>query len=134
DALGPDVVFLSLPDASVVDKAMRGPDGILSQVHAGQTVIDLSTSDPILTRALAEEAKARGARFIDAGISGGAAAAETGTLTIMLGGDDALRDEVLPYFEPFATRVVAMGTVGAGHVAKLLNNFLNAVALAATSE
>lgn len=134
DALVPDIVFLSLPDASVVEKAMRGSDGILAQAHAGQTIIDLSTSDPVLTTALAEEATARGARYVDAGISGGAAAAEKGTLTIMVGGDDALREELLPYFEPFATRVVAMGVIGAGHAAKLLNNFLNAVALAATSE
>jgi 3-hydroxyisobutyrate dehydrogenase-like beta-hydroxyacid dehydrogenase len=132
--LAADVVLLSLPDAKVVERAMRGPEGVFAGLRPGQVVIDLSTSDPMLTIALATEAGAGGFRFVDAGISGGAAAAERGALTIMVGSDDAGLAEIASVFEPFATKVVAMGSVGAGHAAKLLNNFLNAIALSATAE
>jgi 3-hydroxyisobutyrate dehydrogenase-like beta-hydroxyacid dehydrogenase len=77
---------------------------------------------------------ARGAVYLDAGISGGAAAAEKGTLTLMVGGPEDALETVRPVLERFATRIVHMGASGMGHTAKLLNNFLNAISLAATSE
>ena len=73
-------------------------------------------------------------RYLDAGISGGAAAAEQGTLTLMVGGDAAALAQVRPLLSTFSARVHHMGGSGAGHVTKVLNNFLNAVTLAATAE
>ena len=73
-------------------------------------------------------------QFLDAGISGGAAAAEKGSLTLMVGGDGAALERVTPVLERFATKIVHMGAPGSGHITKVLNNFLNGVALAATSE
>jgi alkylhydroperoxidase/carboxymuconolactone decarboxylase family protein YurZ len=72
--------------------------------------------------------------YVDAGISGGAAGAEAGTLTIMAGGEPEALDAVRPVLAHFATTVHHMGASGSGHVAKLLNNFLNAISLAATAE
>ncbi len=126
-------VLLSLPDDKVVGAVMRQPD-VVASLREGHTIIDLSTSTPDASRTIASEIAPRGATFLDAGISGGAAAAEAGALTIMIGGGAADVDRVRPLLAPVAARVVHCGGVGAGHTVKLLNNFLNAVTLAATSE
>ena len=73
-------------------------------------------------------------RYLDAGISGGAAAAEKGTLTLMVGGDETALAQVRPLLDTFSAHVHHMGGSGAGHVTKVLNNFLNGVTLAATAE
>lgn len=129
-----DVILLSLPDSKVVEPVVLGDVGILASARAGQVVIDLSTAAPSSTVRIHQALAERQVAFLDAGISGGAAAAERGTLTIMVGGSAAVLDQVSWVFEPIATKVVHMGASGAGHTTKLLNNFLNAVSLAATSE
>jgi 3-hydroxyisobutyrate dehydrogenase len=128
------VVLMSLPDSHVVEPVVRGPDGLLAAARPGDTIVDLSTASPASTAALHGEAAATGVRYLDAGISGGAAAAVKGTLTIMAGGDAGALAEIGWVFEPIAAHVHHMGASGAGHTAKLLNNFLNAVSLAATAE
>jgi 3-hydroxyisobutyrate dehydrogenase len=125
------VVLMSLPDSHVVEPVVRG---LLAGAEPGATIVDLSTSSPSSTSALHAEAAAAGVRYLDAGISGGAAAADNGTLTIMTGGDADALAEIAWVFEPIAAHVHHMGTSGAGHTTKLLNNFLNAVTLAATAE
>src|SRR6201999_857915 len=78
--------------------------------------------------------RGRGVRYLDAGISGGAAGAEKGTLTLMVGGDETALAQVKPLLDTFSAHVHHMGASGSGHVAKVLNNFLNGVTLAATAE
>lgn len=129
-----DVVLLSLPDSHAVESVVAGPDGLLGECRAGQTIVDLSTAAPSSTVRLHDALHARGVAYLDAGISGGAAAAEAGRLTIMVGGSAPALDDVRWVFEPIAQAVVHMGPSGSGHTTKLLNNFLNAVSLAATSE
>jgi 3-hydroxyisobutyrate dehydrogenase len=129
-----DVVLLSLPDSSVVEAVVLGDDGILGATRSDQVVVDLSTSSPSSTVELHRRLGERGVEFVDAGISGGASAAEQGTLTIMAGGSEAALDRVRPVLETFSSRVFHMGASGAGHSAKLLNNFLNGISLAATAE
>jgi len=129
-----DVIMLSLPDSTVIETVIRGPDGLLSRARDGQVIVDLSTADPASTRDLHEELAGRGVRYLDAGISGGAAAAEQGTLTLMVGGDEAALAQVRPLLGTFSAHVHHMGGSGAGHVTKVLNNFLNGVTLAATAE
>jgi 3-hydroxyisobutyrate dehydrogenase len=129
-----DAVLLSLPDSPVVEAVVGGPGGILSAAREGQIVVDLSTSSPSSTIELAARLQRRGVAMVDAGISGGAAGAEKGTLTIMAGGDPAALERIRPALETFSERIVHMGAVGAGHRTKLLNNFLNAVTLSATAE
>jgi 3-hydroxyisobutyrate dehydrogenase-like beta-hydroxyacid dehydrogenase len=126
-----EVILLSLPDSHVVEPVVRA---LLPAAEPGTTVVDLSTASPASTTALHAEAEAVGVRYLDAGISGGAAAADKGTLTIMAGGDAEALAELGWVFEPIAAHVHHMGGPGAGHTAKLLNNFLNAVSLAATAE
>jgi 3-hydroxyisobutyrate dehydrogenase-like beta-hydroxyacid dehydrogenase len=125
------VVLLSLPDSTVVEPVVRE---LQPACEPGHTVVDLSTSAPSSTVVLHRELAASGVAFVDAGISGGAAAAEAGTLTIMTGGEVEAVDAVRPVLETFSSRIVYMGSSGRGHTAKLLNNFLNGISLAATAE
>jgi 3-hydroxyisobutyrate dehydrogenase-like beta-hydroxyacid dehydrogenase len=133
-AEGADTVLLSLPDSPVVEAVILGDDGILGGARPGQVVVDLSTSSPSSTVELYRRLGELGVEFVDAGISGGAAAAEQGTLTIMAGGSEDALDRVRPILDTFSERIFHMGASGAGHTAKLLNNFLNGVSLAATAE
>jgi 3-hydroxyisobutyrate dehydrogenase-like beta-hydroxyacid dehydrogenase len=129
-----EVIMLSLPDSSVIEQVIRGEDGLLGHARAGQVIVDLSTADPKSTVRLHDDLAARGVQFLDAGISGGAAAADKGTLTLMVGGDPGALAKVTPYLDAFSAHVHHMGASGAGHVTKVLNNFLNGVTLAATAE
>jgi 3-hydroxyisobutyrate dehydrogenase len=129
-----EVVFLSLPDSSVIEKVVFGEGGLLESVHAGQVVVDLSTAAPSSTVRIHEALGERTVEYVDAGISGGAAAAEKGTLSIMAGGSADALAFAAPLIETFSAAVFHMGPSGSGHVAKLLNNFLNAISLAATAE
>jgi 3-hydroxyisobutyrate dehydrogenase len=131
---GSECILLSLPDTPVIEAVIRGEGGVLASARAGQVVVDLSTAAPSSSVALHGELAERGVEFLDAGISGGAAAAERGTLTIMVGGSAAALESITWALEPIAAKVVHMGAAGAGHTTKVLNNFLNAVSLAATAE
>jgi 3-hydroxyisobutyrate dehydrogenase len=129
-----DIVMMSLPDSHVVEDVVLSPGGLLAVAREGQVVVDLSTAEPDSTRNIHDQLLERGAQYVDAGVSGGAAAAEKGALTIMAGGDQAVVDALRSVFAPFATAVHYMGPSGSGHVTKILNNFLNAVSLSATAE
>jgi 3-hydroxyisobutyrate dehydrogenase len=129
-----DVVFLSLPDSSIIERVVLDEGGVASAAREGQVVVDLSTASPASSVRLHDRLAEAGVAFLDAGISGGAAAAEKGALTLMVGGDAAALDRVMPILETFSTGVHHMGSPGLGHVAKVLNNFLNGVSLAATAE
>jgi 3-hydroxyisobutyrate dehydrogenase len=129
-----DVVLLSLPDSSVIEQVVLGEGGVLAHARVGQVVVDLSTADPRSSVRIHDALAQRDIAFLDAGISGGAAAAEKGSLTLMVGGDSQALERVTPVLERFASKIVHMGAPGSGHITKVLNNFLNGVALAATSE
>lgn len=129
-----DVVLLSLPDSRVVEAVVLGEDGVLAEVRKGQVVVDLSTAAPESTRRIHSLMAEKGAAYLDAGISGGAAAADAGNLTLMVGGEREVLDEVQHVLDYFASNTFYVGGSGAGHTTKLLNNFLNAVSLAATAE
>ena len=132
DAVG--VIFLSLPDSPVVEEVVFGDGGLIESARAGQIVVDLSTSAPSSTVRIHAALRERDVSFVDAGVSGGAAAAEAGTLAIMAGGSKEALDTAMPILETFSAHVYHMGPSGSGHVAKLLNNFLNGISLAATAE
>ncbi len=127
-------MFFSLPDSRVIESVVFAEGGALAACRDGQIVVDLSTAAPSSTMRIHDALATRGVRLVDAGISGGAAAAEQGALTIMAGGSEDALEAVRPILETFASRVYHMGAPGSGHVAKLLNNFLNGISLAATAE
>jgi len=129
-----EVIFLSLPDSHAVEAVVEGDGGLLQHAHSGQTVVDLSTASVASTQRLYARFEAQEVNYVDAGISGGAAAAEKGKLTLMVGGKADVVDGLAAVLAPFASKVAYMGPSGAGHTTKLLNNFLNAISLSATAE
>lgn len=128
---GSDIVLLSLPDSHVVEAVMAE---LLPHARPGLIVVDLSTAAPDSTVRLHGLLASRGAAYLDAGISGGAAAAEKGALTLMVGGEAEALEQARPVLDLFSAHIFHCGPSGAGHTVKLLNNFLNAIALSATAE
>lgn len=131
--LGTDLVILCLPDSDVVEHVLLA-EGLLESVPAGGMVIDMSSSDPARTRALAARAAEVDVTLIDAPVSGGVAGALAGTLTIMVGGPPEAFDLARPILAAIGKRVVHAGEVGAGHAVKALNNLMSAAHLAVSSE
>ena len=126
-------VMLSLPSGSEVAAICAGTDGLLARSRAGQTVIDLGTSPVKLTRTLAEQFGKRGVDFADAPVARTRAAAEAGTLSVMVGASEQIFRRIEPLLAAFATEITHCGAVGAGQLTKILNNmvlFETGVALA----
>jgi len=129
-----DIVFLSLPSGEVVEQVARGPAGMLAVARAGQLIVDLSTSPVDLTRKLAHEFAERGAAFIDAPVARTRAAAEAGTLSVMVGADAADFERVRTLLAAFASDITHCGPVGCGQVVKILNNMVLFETVVALSE
>ena len=128
-----DTVLLSLPDGSVVLDVV---DAIAAAAdRRTTTVVDLSTTGPAAAVEAAARLAAVGVTYVDGPVSGGVAGARRGTLALMYAGPAAVLEDHRAVLEAFAGHVVAVGTdAGQGQSMKLLNNFLSATALAATSE
>ena len=105
-----DVVLMSLPDSTVIEPVVLGDGGVLANVREGQIVVDLSTASPESTRRIHAALAERRAAYLDAGISGGAKAADAGTLTIMVGGDAEALARVRPTLDHFAARCSTWAT------------------------
>ena len=129
-----DVVITMLPAGPDVAASVLGPDGVAEGFSPGDVLIDMSSSQPWLTVELAEELKKRGFGMIDSPVSGGIEGAEAGTLTLMIGGDDALVDRSMPVLEPMAAHIFRTGKVGSGHALKTLNNMLSGLNTMAATE
>ena len=129
-----DVVFLSLPSGEIVADLCRRPDGLLANARAAQIVVDLSTSSVKETRALAAEFAARGAEFVDAPVARTRAAAEAGTLAVMVGATPELFERVRPLIASFASDIALCGPTGSGQVLKILNNMVLFETVVAISE
>lgn len=129
-----DLVFLSLPSGEVVAKICEQADGLLENCRAGQIVVDLSTSPVELTRELYEKFKEKGVLLIDAPVARTRAAAESGTLSIMVGAQEAEFEQIKPYLSTFATEITLCGPVSSGQVVKILNNMVLFETVAALSE
>jgi len=129
-----EVVFLSLPGPREVEAVLLGPDGVLAGISAGSTVIDLSTNSPTMVRRLAEDASKRSIEFLEAPVSGGVRGARKATLAVMVGGDKAVFERHRPLFESIGDKIFHVGAVGAGNVAKLVNNTLCFLNMLGTAE
>jgi 3-hydroxyisobutyrate dehydrogenase len=132
-----DVVILMLPNSQIVESVL-GDNGFSGAIGArarasGVVVVDMSSSEPLRTRLLAERLAKMGVSLVDAPVSGGVAGAVAGTLTVMVGGSDDVVEHVRPVLEHLGNPVHA-GPVGAGHAVKALNNLLSATHLLVTSE
>src|SRR2546425_12983670 len=129
-----ELVITMLPSSSHAESAYLGAGGVLESVARGRLCVDMSTIDPSVSRRIADAVTARGARFLDAPVSGGVPRAEDGTLAIMVGGDARDFEEARPVLAAMGANIIHVGPVGSGEVAKLCNNLVAGVAAVAVSE
>lgn len=120
------VILTCLPTSQHVRRVLGGPDGLGAKLPAGTMVIDCTSGDPQITKALAAELALRGVDLVDAPVSGGPQGATAGTIAILVGGSDEQYARAEPVLRLVSSNVRHVGGVGAGHVVKLLNNVLAA--------
>lgn len=129
-----DFLVFSLPTARDVEAVVNAQIHQLSRDRGRVVIIDTSTSEPDVSRALAQKLDALGHGFLDAPVSGGPAGAASGKLTMMIGGSDTDLALAQPVIEAMAAKALHVGPSGAGNVAKLVNNLLAAAHMVTTSE
>jgi 3-hydroxyisobutyrate dehydrogenase-like beta-hydroxyacid dehydrogenase len=128
-----DVVITSLPNDNVLEEVASGPDGVLAGLTAGKTWVDTSTVSLAASRNVAERVQAAGARMLDAPVSGSVPQVESGTLTIMVGGDEEAYRRVEPILRELGTPT-HIGDNGQGLALKLAINISLAVQMLAFAE
>ena len=133
-AAASDVVITMLPDTPDVELVLFGEGGVASGAAEGSLVIDMSTIDPIATRAFAERLGSGGVAMLDAPVSGGQVGAEAGTLSIMVGGPPEAFERAEPLLEAMGQTIVHVGEGGAGQVTKACNQLVIASAVEAVGE
>ncbi len=121
-AHGAEVVWMCVSDTQAVESVLFGPQGVEESLSEGMTVVDSSTISPSATRKFAERVQARGARYVDAPMTGSKAGAEAGTLTFMVGGDEAVVESLKPLFAAMGKKIFRMGETSKGQAAKLAMN------------
>jgi 3-hydroxyisobutyrate dehydrogenase-like beta-hydroxyacid dehydrogenase len=126
-----EIIMTALPTPESVAEVYAEMAGV---AHAGQIYVDHSTVSPGLNRSCAEQLAAKGAAFLDAPVSGGPGGAQGGTLTVMVGGEQAVLDQALPVFQAFGKNIQLCGPVGAGQVVKLINQLLVGIHTSAIAE
>jgi len=129
-----DVVVSMLPASQHVEALYLGAEGLLSRLRPNTFVVDCSTIAPGTAQAVNSAALARGIHMLDAPVSGGVAGAVAGTLTFIVGGECDTLDAVRPLLLAMGKNIFYMGASGSGQVAKLCNNMVLGVIMAATSE
>lgn len=131
---GREVILSSLPNAAIAIDAWTGADGILAHAEKGAIGIELSTIDPETMRRLAEAAKARGVRMIDAPVSGGPDECANGTLVIMTGGDRGDIESVEDILKVLGSSYHYTGVIGTAKAVKLVNNMMSMANIVAAAE
>ncbi|MGH2447213.1 MAG: NAD(P)-dependent oxidoreductase [Chloroflexota bacterium] len=129
-----DMVITMVTSSPDVRDVVLGEQGILAGASRGSIIVDMSTIAPSVSRELAQTAGELGVHFLDAPVSGGTQGAHKGTLSIMVGGEQAAFDKVLPVLEAMGDKVFHVGPAGSGEVIKLANNILVGVIAAACAE
>jgi len=136
-AAGNEVVFTMVADTPDVGSVVLGSGndvGAIAGLKPGAVLVDMSTISPAFTRELAERLAAGGVAMLDAPVSGGSEGAENGTLSIMVGGDEAVLERLLPVLELLGKTITHVGRSGAGQVAKAVNQVIIAGTYAAVAE
>jgi 3-hydroxyisobutyrate dehydrogenase-like beta-hydroxyacid dehydrogenase len=129
-----DVIIMCLPDSAVVESVMHEPDGVIEGLGGVETVIDMSTISPTVTESLARELNELNVAMLDAQVSGGEEGAINGSLSIMIGGDEAVLEEHRSILEVLGGTIVHCVPNGAGQVTKACNQIICAVTYEAVSE
>ena len=119
-----DVLIMCLADTAAVQAVVQGNGGLLDGLCAGQIIVDCSSIEPQATRDLAVRVQAKGAHWLDVPVSGGVGGAESGSLTLMAGGDASILSKVESVLLQLGSRLTHMGPVGSGQVSKVCNQML----------
>ncbi len=133
-AEGAEVVLVMVSDTPDVAAVVFGPRGVADGIAAGALLVDMSTIAPAATRAFADRLAERGARWLDAPVSGGSEGAQRGTLSIMVGGDPDDLARVRPLLASLGSTITHLGPVGSGQLAKAMNQVVIAGTYAAVAE
>lgn len=126
-----DIIFICLPTDELVEKTVSD---IVETAKAGTIICDMGSTSPKIVYDMYKAASARGLSLIDSPVSGGKAGADSGTLAIMCGGERTVFEQVLPYLKMMGSTVTFMGPAGCGSVAKVANNMMVGIHLAAIGE
>jgi 3-hydroxyisobutyrate dehydrogenase-like beta-hydroxyacid dehydrogenase len=129
-----DVIMTSLPMPADVERVTLGPEGIAEGAHEGLVYFDLSTNAPSMVKRIAQSLGEKGITMLDSPVSGGVEGAEAGTIAVMIGGDKAAFDKHLSLFQSFGKTIIHCGELGAGSVAKIVNNMVAFCNMAAAAE
>ncbi|MBI4198677.1 MAG: NAD(P)-dependent oxidoreductase [Chloroflexi bacterium] len=118
------ILITMVTDSPDVEAVALGPEGILEGIQRDAVLIDMSTISPSVTRTIAARLGEKGAHMLDAPVSGGSWGAQSGALSIMVGGDEAVFQRCLPIFKGMGQNIVHVGPNGMGQVTKLVNQIL----------
>jgi 3-hydroxyisobutyrate dehydrogenase-like beta-hydroxyacid dehydrogenase len=129
-----EIVFLCVTGSPQVEQSLTAPDGVLAGARRGLVVVDCSTSEPDSTARLRDTCAAAGVTLVDAPLTRTPLEAEAGRLNVMVGADGEIFARIEPVLRAFAENVFHVGGPGAGHVVKLLNNFIAQAICTATAE
>jgi 3-hydroxyisobutyrate dehydrogenase-like beta-hydroxyacid dehydrogenase len=129
-----DLVILMLADTPAVEQVLFTERGVAQGIHANSLIVDMGTTATLATRKFAHRLAEKGARYIDAPVSGGQIGAKEATLSIMAGGEVADIDAVMPVFEAMGRLVTHVGPVSSGQVTKAVNQVIVGLTIGAVSE
>ena len=129
-----DIIFTMVPDTPDVEKVLFGDKGIAAGLAKGKIVVDMSSISPIATKEFAKKLNALGCDYLDAPVSGGEVGAKNATLSIMVGGDEAIFEKVKPIFELMGKNINLVGRNGDGQTAKVANQIIVALNIEAVAE
>jgi len=129
-----DVLITMLPNSPEVEQVALGQGGIIEGARNGLTYADMSTISPIVSQKVGKALEAKGVRMLDAPVSGGEKGAVDGALSIMVGGEKAVFDAVLPIFQAMGKTITLLGPLGFGGFTKLANQIIVAGNLTALAE
>jgi 3-hydroxyisobutyrate dehydrogenase len=129
-----DVVVICVRDTPDVEEILFGANGVAGGARRDLLVIDCSTVSPAATRSFAARLAQRGARFVDAPVSGGSEGAQQGTLSIMVGGDAEDVERARPILGAMGRTITHMGPVGAGQATKAVNQVILAAVYLGVAE
>jgi len=129
-----DFVVTMLPEPQHVEQAVLGPDGVVEGLPKGGIVIEMSTIDPGTSRRVGDVLRARGMELVDSPVGKTSEHAVTGTLTLMVGGNQAAIDKAMPVLKCMGTDTYFCGGPGTGHAMKMTNNLLATTIMCANTE
>ncbi len=133
-AAGSDVVITIVPNAAIVESLLEAEDGILAGVKPGTIIVDMSSVSPVASQKFAKMVEKHGCSFLDSPVSGGEPGAINGTLAYMIGGDEAVVETIRDVFLAMGKSITVVGPNGSGSVAKLANQVIVNLNIAAVAE